>query len=172
MKRSHLYSVEAVPVGLTGSRLYQLSLLIILLHFNGLASRSKMSENDHNRMLIIQEPATASSECEYSEHHNLVDNKVILDLDRNHQSESLNPYHHHPGTFEYFIRDPNLNYSFQVNIPHTVANWPTNIDMETTPPRYIAQYPSAAEVNITREDNPAWRERSMQLEKGIDFCSQ
>lgn len=168
MKRSHLYSVEAVPVRLTGSSLP--TVVIILLHFNGLASRSKMTENDSNNMLAMQEPVSASSECDYSDHSNLVDSKVFLDLDRSHNPEPLN-FYHHPG-YEYYIRDPQINCSFQVNIPHTVTNWPTNINVETTPPRYIATYPSAQEVNITREDNPAWKERAMQMEKGIDFCSQ
>lgn len=135
-----------------------------------------MTENDSNQLMLMQESVSASSECDYSDHqNNIVDSKVILDLDRNHNAEPMPLYHHHhhtPAAFEYYIRDPQLNCSFQVNIPHSVANWPTNIDVETTPPRYIAQYPYAQEINITREDNPGWKERAMQMEKGIDFCSQ
>lgn len=131
-----------------------------------------MTETD-NQMLLMQEPVSASSECDYSDHPNMMDNKVILDLDRNHNESAAPPlYHQHPTAFEYYIRDPQLNCSFQVNIPHTVANWPTNLDLETTPPRYIAQYPYAQEINITREENPEWKDRAMQMEKGIDFCSQ
>ncbi|KAL5284705.1 sage family protein [Megaselia abdita] len=122
-----------------------------------------MTENDSNAMLLM-EPISASSECDYSDQKN-IDNKVILDLDRNHNADPAPLYHHHAPAFEYYIRDPQLNCSFQVNIPHTVTNWPTNLDLETTPPRYIAQYPYVPEVNITREDNPSWKDRAMQMEK-------
>lgn len=123
------------------------------------------SENDGQQILLLQEPVSASSDCDFSE------NKVILDLDRNN-SAPVYSQHSQNTAFEYYIRDPQLNCSFQVNIPHTVATWPTVLDHETTPPRYVAQYPYIQEVNISREENPEWKERAMQMEKGIDFCSQ
>lgn len=130
-----------------------------------------MAEKD-NRIMLTQEPVQAPSECDYSDQSN----KIILDLDSHPPPDPMSTYHHQHlqevQTYDYYIRDPQLNCSFQVNVPHPVPGWTPNVSVENTPPRFIAQYTNVPEVNIRKEDNPLWNETALQMEKGIDFCSQ
>lgn len=54
-----------------------------------------------------------------------------------------------------------------MSIPQTVCNWSMP---DVVPPPLYSHYSNIREHSIVKEENPSWRERALQLEKGEEHC--